>query len=98
MPKREVTLENWVVVRSAQCPSLEELRPGGHLMGYATGHPNLPGGSFIYTSRIVSIDKVNGVVETSNTLYRLGQPDETYRAWQLEGRDSAEQSLQGKAA
>ena len=83
MRKREVTLENWAAVRSAHRPSFEELQPGVHLMGNAVGHLDLPGLSFIYTSVIVNVDDVNGLVETSNTLYRLGQPHEAYKAWQL---------------
>jgi hypothetical protein len=100
MGKREVTIENWAVVRSSQYPSFEELRTGVHLMGYATGHVNLPDLSFIYTSRVVSVDNLNGVVETSNTLYRLGQPDETYRAWLLAAADtvSEERNLPKTAA
>ena len=100
MPKREVRIENWAVVRSVRCPSFEELQPGFHLMGTAIGHANLPGQSFIYTSRIVSVDNLNGVVETQNTLYQLGQPDETYKAWQLAAADSKyeRQILQKNAA
>jgi hypothetical protein len=88
MRKREAKIENWAAVRSAQYPSFEELQPGVHLVGYTMRHPNLPDLSLVYTSRVVSVDNGNGVVETSNTLYRLGQPDETYRAWQLEAPDS----------
>ena len=100
MPKREVRIENWAVVRSVRCPSFEELQPGFHLMGTAIGHANLPGQNFIYTSRIVKVDNKSGLVETSNTLYRLGQPDETYRAWQLAPADPASGDLaaQKKAA
>jgi hypothetical protein len=97
MRKPEVTLENWAVVRSAQYPSFEELQPGVHLMGNAMGHADRPDLSFIYTSSILNVDSVNGLVETSNTLYRLGQPHETYKAWQLEVADSTppeEQRLQ----
>jgi hypothetical protein len=83
MRKREVTLENWAAVQSAHSPSFEELKPGVHLMGNAIGHQGLPGLSFIYTSIILKVDDVKGLVETSNTLYRLGQPHETYKAWQL---------------
>jgi hypothetical protein len=83
MRKREVTLENWAAVRSAHSPSFEALQPGVHLMGNAMGHQGLPGPSFIYTSSILNVDDVNGLVETSNTLYRLGQPHEAYKAWQL---------------
>ena len=85
MRKREVTLENWAVVRSAHSPNFEELQPGVHLMGNAMSQEeDLPGLSFIYTSSILNVDDVNGLVETSNTLYRLGQPHEAYKAWQLE--------------
>jgi hypothetical protein len=83
MPKREVTLENWAAVRSAHSPSYEELQPGVHLMGNVMGHEDLTGPNFIYTSSVVHVDRANGLVETSNTLYRLGQPHETYKAWQL---------------
>jgi hypothetical protein len=100
MRKREVTLENWAVVRSAHSPSFEELRPGAHLMGVAMGHPTRPGLDFIYTSRIVNVDNANRLVETSNTLYRLGEPHETYNAWQRAAPDSTSevQKLQGTAA
>jgi hypothetical protein len=106
MRKREVTLENWAVVRSAHSPSFEELQPGVHLMGNAVGHADLPGRTVIYTSSILNVDNGNGLVETSNTLYRLGQPDEAYKAWQLDAAgstpaaDSAfdEQRLQNNAA
>jgi hypothetical protein len=100
MRKREVTLEDWAAVRSAHSPSFEELQPGVHLMGNATGHEDLPGLSFIYTSSIVNVDNANGLVETSNTLYRLGQPHQTYKAWQLEAADSTgeENRLQNSAA
>jgi hypothetical protein len=99
MRKREVTIENWAVVRSVRYPSFEELQPGFHLMGNAIGHANVPGQSVIYTSRIVKVDNEKGLVETANTLYRLGKPDETYRTWQ-EAADSRseEQSLQKNAA
>ena len=88
MRKREVRLTNWAVVQSAHSPSFEELQPGFHLMGKAIGHADLPGLSFIYTSVILNVDYANRLVETSNSLYRLGQPDETYLAWQLDATDS----------
>ena len=88
MLKRKVRLEDWAVVRSAQYPCFEDLQPGAHLMGFAIGHPRLPDESLICTSRIVSVDKANGAVETSHSLYQLGQPDETYQSWQLSGPDS----------
>jgi len=100
MRKREVKLENWAVVRSADSPTFEELQPGVHLMGNAIGHAGLPGVCFIYTSSILNVDNVNGLVETSNTLYRLGEPNETYLAWQLGAMASTcgEQRRQENAA
>ena len=100
MRKREARIENWAVVRSVRCPSFEELQPGVHLMGNVVGHANVPGQSLIYTSRISKVDSENGVVETANTLYRLGQPEETYRAWQLAAANpvSGEPGLHKKAA
>jgi hypothetical protein len=65
MRKRKVTLENWAVVRSADSLSFEELRPGARLMGNAMGYADRLGRSFVYTSIIVNVDNVNGVVETS---------------------------------
>jgi len=96
MPRREVRIENWAVLRSSQFPCFEELQPGGHLMGFVIGHPKLPDQSLIYTSRIVKVDSRNGVVETANTLYRLGDPDATYRAWQLEPAHPAFEDQQGQ--
>ena len=101
MRKPKVTLENWAVIRNAPSPSFEELQPGFHLMGNAIGHADLPRLSFIYTTRISNVDKVNGLVETANTLYRLGEPHEAYKAWQIfEAADSApeEQRPQKDAA
>jgi len=83
MRKREVTLENWAAVRSAHSPSFEALQPGVHLMGDAIGRQDSPGRTFIYTTTIVNVDDANGLAETSNTLYRLGQPHEAYKAWQI---------------
>jgi hypothetical protein len=57
-------------------------------MGNAMGHANIPSQSFTYASCILNVDNAAGLVETSNTLYRLGQPDEAYKAWRLAASDS----------
>ncbi|HZD51249.1 MAG TPA: hypothetical protein VE178_21095 [Silvibacterium sp.] len=77
-----MAIENWAVVDSVVSLGFEELRPGKHLMGSVLGHASLRNTKLIYTSRIVNV--YNGVVETLNTLYQLGEPSEEYKAWQRE--------------
>ena len=82
MPKPLVTIENWGVVRSVVSPSFEELHPGNHLMGHVLGHPNLHYSKLVYTSPILSVDFSQGtVIETLNTVYRLGEPSDEYKSW-----------------
>ena len=87
MRKPLVAIENWAVVDSVIASGFEELRPGKHLMGNVLGHASVRNTKLVYTSRIVNV--YNGVVETLNTLYQLGEPSEEYKAWQRQ-RDSAE--------
>lgn len=86
MRKPLVAIENWAVVDSVVSSQFEELQAGKHLMGNVLGHASLRKTKFVYTSRIVNV--FNGVVETLNTLYQLGEPSDEYKAWQRE-RDSA---------
>ena len=82
MPKPLVTIENWGVVHSAISQGFEGLHPGNRLTGYVFGHPNLPNKMRIYTSPIVSIYLSHGVVETLNTIYRLGEASDEYKSWE----------------
>ena len=82
--QKPIVMENWSVVLSAASPSFEQLQPGKHLMGIAFDHADLPGRSFIYTSSIVNADKNKRLVETSNSMYQLGEPRMAYVAWQFE--------------
>jgi len=84
MQKPVVTLENWATVPNAGSLNFEPLEPGKRLVGNAVGYPNLPGRAFVWTSRILSVDWSNGLVETANTVYRLGEPQKAYAAWQFE--------------
>ena len=81
MRKPVATIENWAVLRSAMSQSFEELHPGNCLTGYVLGHANLPTTTIVYTSPIVSFDLSQGVVETRNTLYRLGEASDEYKSW-----------------
>jgi hypothetical protein len=80
MRKSLVAIENWAVVESVISPSYEELQPGRHLMGNVLGHASLQNTKLIYTSRILNV--YQGVVETLNTLYQLGEPSEEYKEWE----------------
>lgn len=84
MPKPLVTIENWGVVHSAVSRSFEELRPGNRLTGYVFGHAMFPSTKRVCTSLIVSVDLSQGVVETLNTIYRLGEPSDAYKSWEHE--------------
>lgn len=61
LPKQNARLENWYVGE-------DDL-----LHGTVYGHPKLPDGTFIYTSRVVSLDKITGKAVTRNTNYELGK-------------------------
>jgi hypothetical protein len=80
MEKLSAKIENWSVVDNLIFNGFRELEPGQRLTGYLMGHTDLPNG-VIYTSVIRSVDKANGLVETGNTLYHLGQMNESYQLW-----------------
>jgi hypothetical protein len=86
MQKPLVTIENWAVVQSAGFESYQELQLGKRLTGNVFGHPHLPKTSVIYTSPIVGIDLSQGVVETLNTAYKLGEPNDAYKTWEHKRR------------
>jgi hypothetical protein len=81
MPKPIVTIEQWGVVRSIISQGFGELNPGSHLMGHVFGHARLHHAKLVYTSAILSVDFSQRIVETANTLYRLGEPSDEYKSW-----------------
>lgn len=87
MRKPLVAIENWAVVDSVLSPGFQDLRPGKHLMGNVLGHASVRNTKFIYTSRIVNV--YDGVVETLNTLYQLGEPSDEYKSWEHERNTAA---------
>jgi hypothetical protein len=80
LEKPVVTIENWSVVGSIIYYGFRRLEPGARLTGDVMGHANLRNGT-IYTSAILSIDAANEIVETHNSLYRLGEPCVDYTRW-----------------
>lgn len=89
MPKLVVTIENWSVVQNVSFCSFQELQQGNRLMGYVEGHARLPNTKVVYTSPIMSVDLTQGLVETRNTLYRLGEASAEYKTWEHKRRASA---------
>ena len=84
MSKAVVTIEHWAVVRSVSFRCFEELNPGSRLMGYVTGLAHIPSSMIVITSPVLRVDRNHGIVETFNTLYRLGEPSGEYKSWMYE--------------
>lgn len=80
MEKLSAKIENWSVVDNLIFHGFRKLEAGQRLTGYLMGHTDLPNG-VIYTSVIQRVDTANGLVETANTVYRLGQMNEFYEHW-----------------
>jgi hypothetical protein len=86
MEKLSARIENWSIVDNLIFHGFRQLEPGQRLTGYIMGHTNLPNG-VIYTSVIQSVDPANGLVQTLNTVYQLGQVNEEYEQWAAGERD-----------
>jgi hypothetical protein len=82
MDKPVINIDNWAVVGSVIFEGYRELEPGQRLVGDVLGHKNLHSG-LIYTSAILSVDLTSRLVETRNTLYRLGAVSQDYERWAL---------------
>lgn len=88
MSKAVVTIENWAVVQSVSSRNFEELNPGTRLMGHATGLAHIPSSMLVITSPVLRVDLNLGIVETSNTLYQLGEASGEYKSWAYKRRAS----------
>lgn len=64
-------IDNWKVQTRE---SVEDGHTYFILEGIVTGHPYIPDGRFVRTTSIREFDLKNGTVQTSNTLYELGDP------------------------
>jgi len=87
MEKLSARIENWSVVDNLIFHGFRDLEPGQRLTGHLMGHTDLPNG-IIYTSVIRSVDMANGLVETGNTIYRLGRVSDEYEQWISDRRDA----------
>lgn len=79
--KPSVKLEDWAVVPSLNSGSYQALGPGNLLVGRAFGHQRIEKGKFIFTSPIVRVDTQQRIVETTNTVYSLGEASHEYKTW-----------------
>ena len=82
--KKTVTIENWSIVASNklgpyQAPEMQQYA----LTGEAYGQPDFEDGKFITTSAIINSNdlKHHAIVESHNTLYKLGEPSDSYILW-----------------
>jgi hypothetical protein len=82
--KLAVKLEDWAVVPGPNSGSYQALLPGNFLVGRAFGHQRIEKGKFIFTSPIVRVDTQQGIAETKNTCYSLGEASYEYKAWSKE--------------
>jgi hypothetical protein len=90
MNKPLVRIENWAVVDDLIFQGFRGLEPGQRLTGTLLATTDLPKG-IIYTAVIESIDLKNGVVETRNSVYQLGQVDEEWERWEAEQSEAVPQ-------
>ena len=87
--KPSVKIENWAVVPGLNIAGYRSLRPGNLLVGKVFGHPRIEEGAFVFSSPIVSLDLNNQAVATRNTVYRLGEASQGYKAWAREHENVA---------
>src|SRR5581483_12476985 len=90
MDKLSARIENWAVLHNLIFHGFSKLEPGQRLTGYLMGHSDLPNG-VIYTSVIQRVDRANSLVETANTVYRLGQANEFYQQWPAHQNEEPQQ-------
>jgi hypothetical protein len=74
-------IQNWAVVDTVVSDSFAPLQAGNRLIGHVLGLAHLPYTKIACTSPIVSVDPARGLVETRNTIYRLGEMNEAYGSW-----------------
>jgi hypothetical protein len=86
MSKPLAVIEKWAVVESVVSQRFEALEMGNRLRGYVLGLASLPSSKLVHTSRIVSADLTLGLIETRNTIYRLGEASEEYKLWSEDAR------------
>ena len=85
VPKPIATIQSWAVVEGVVSQRFAALEPGNRLRGHVLGLGHVPYAKLVHTSPILSVDPAHGLVETRNTIYRLGQASEEYESWRAAG-------------
>lgn len=67
-PKHVARIEKWVIVFTSDGTTTEYV-----LQGVISDHPNVPNGTSAFTSKLMSIDFVSKIAETSHAFYKLGE-------------------------
>lgn len=75
-----VLIQDWSVVDDVISPAYRDLAQGYRLTGTTLGSAGRRW-DLVYSSAILSIDGARGLVETSHTVYQLGQINEHYERW-----------------
>ena len=74
-------IESWAVVDGVISQQFAALRPGKRLRGRVRGLAHISFARLVHTSPILKVDLAHGLVETRNTIYRLGEVSEEYDSW-----------------
>jgi len=74
-------IESWAVVDGVISQHFATLRPGKRLRGHVLGLAHISVAKLVHSSPIVRVDLAHGLVETRNTIYRLGEVSEDYDSW-----------------
>lgn len=80
LSKPPVVIQDWSVVDDVISPAYRDLAPGYRLTGTTFGSAGSRW-DLVYSSAILSVDEVRGLVETGNMVYQLGKIDEHYERW-----------------
>jgi len=75
------TIQCWAVVEGIVSQRFAALQVGYRLRGHVFGLEHVPYMKVAHTSPIVHVDFARGLVETRNTIYRLGEASEEYESW-----------------
>jgi hypothetical protein len=81
VPTPLATIQCWAVVEAAVSQRFAVLQVGNRRRGHILGLEHVPYMKLVHTSPIVHVDFAQGLVETCNTTYRLGEASEEYESW-----------------
>lgn len=101
--KQKARIDNWAVGTTNVVdegmrymhPELRSAIYGTFLVGKSKGHPRLPDGLDIKTSRLVGFNIKKRIAETVNTIYTLGNPDPGFVEW-LKSKEMTIDDLDGE--